>query len=125
MPDWAFQWLRSLGNDEWPVAPELLLPGLGVGDCSYERDGNAIRYMPGLCRAARRARVAHRGAQLVKDKGDIKPNHRLLYAVTCRQAHPGVCATRDAALYDTICSLATRIEASFLQKDEALQSSEK
>jgi hypothetical protein len=58
---------------------------------------------------AAESRWAHRGAVVTKDTGLIQPND-YAHRYSCSQRHPGVCATRDAAIYADVLLLASNIE---------------
>ena len=46
----------------------------------------------------------------VEDAGDIPSDLPLRMTVTCREAHPMVCKTHDADMYNDICGLAKSLE---------------
>jgi hypothetical protein len=80
---------------KWPVAPTLVE--------RFVQDR-------GIASVAAASRWAHRGSVVTTDTGLIQQTDDYAHRYSCSQRHPGVCVTRDAAVYADVLSLASNIE---------------
>ena len=66
----------------------------------------------GLATAASRVRVANRSNLVSTDRKTIPEKKVFLRVLSCAQAHPGLCSTRDSDVYERALQFAKNIECS-------------
>lgn len=92
----------DMGDQEWPVRPDVLHEFL------QKHPAHRSHGVPGIANKACAVRDAERGFLVVSDvaKDDVVYVHRH----PCVELHPGLCATRDRAIYDDALKLAKNLE---------------
>jgi len=93
----------NLGCSKWPLRPNLMT--------GFLHSRTVIgQGMGGVAAKASRLRKAAAEQLLIRDEGDIPDNKRFDHRQCCLEAHPGLCATTDRAVYTQVLDLATSFE---------------
>ncbi len=100
----AIPWCAPRGH--WPVAPWLV------------EDVAGLHGIEGLATAAAHLRKQCLTQLVPPQKGLIDTKKELKVHLSCWQAHPGVCVTKDADIYASVIQLARNIERFFGVSDE-------
>ena len=102
----------DFGDMEYPLRPTVLTEFLRSHDAvpvtKARREGVASK--------ASLIRRHEAPSLLVKDEGLIDDDHVFEHRLSCSEAHPGLCAFRDHAIYDTVLALAANIQRALLKK---------
>jgi hypothetical protein len=94
----------ALGDDEWPVSRRVL--GGFLNEHGPEnKDGVAARMQD--------ARWKLRELLLAKEEEAIPQSATFTHKSSCCELHPGLCITRDSAIYDSAVHMAARMESFF------------
>ena len=108
------------GDQEWPLRPPLLQEFLQA------HTSNRSMGVAGLANKALHARDAERCNLIVRDQNCIPDDKVYVHRLPCTELHPGLCASRDHAIYGKAILLAknleTALDKSWLHKFFALVS---
>lgn len=97
--------LLDIGNEAWPTRPEIIHDYV-QGHFCHEVAGTA-----GIARKVERIRKVEASRLIVRDAQDIPDSRLFSHRHPCGDAHPGLCATRDAKIYSSALKLAKSIES--------------
>lgn len=100
--------LFNVGSASWPVRPEVLAAFLEQDAVGGGNDGVAAK--------AARLRKANMGSLVVQDRQDIPADRTFVCRTSCSELHPGLCASRDNAIYHQALAFAKNLE-SFLSRE--------
>ena len=108
-------WQRCLASDEWPLKAEhierlLSTQGTATPGEHYGVHGGGIR---GLFKDLRWKAARD---MVVEKQGYNPDTGSVLVPLCCREAHPGVCLTRDAARFQKIVVIAADLEHFFTKE---------
>ena len=90
------------GDREWPVRADVI--------SSFALDYQVSERTAGLRNVGRMARDDATSSHMVYDKQDITDDTRYAHRFCCSEAHRGLCATADAAVYNDAVKLARNLE---------------
>jgi hypothetical protein len=94
----------ALGDDEWPVSRRVLE--------SFLTEHGPDR-TDGVARRMQHARWELRELLLAKEEQAIPQSIAFTHQPSCCELHPGLCITKDAAIYDVAVLMASRMESFF------------
>ena len=90
------QYKWSPSDLKWPVGEDVIKRVTGHA---------------GLACFGSRCRARRRGSIVSKDTGLIPPGHKFMRRYACYARHPGLCFTKDKAIYKDVLKLAHNIES--------------
>ena len=95
------------GDSEWPVRADVISSFLDSHPGLQAWDQKRVAGLRNQARTARRHTVC---SYVVHDKQDITDDTEYFHRFSCSEAHLGLCATADAAVYSDALKLARNLE---------------
>ncbi len=94
----------ALGDDEWPVSRRVLE--------SFLTEHGPDR-TDGVAKRMQHVRWQLRDLLLAKEEGAIPQSASFTHKSSCCELHPGLCITRDSAIFDIAVLMASHMESFF------------
>ena len=101
------QWQAHMAGQGWPVSEAVV--DAFLEDLRGAAAGGIARYMQS-------ERERRHGALYIADIGDIPDGRKYRFRHACPSAHPGVCVSQDASIYQTVMDVSRALDA-FLGMD--------
>lgn len=113
-------WVSRIGSLDWPFNPELICPILSQHTRATDIDLHG-GHGCGVCARFRSIEKSVRESGVVMEANAIDADEQITIKAACFQAHPGLCAQRDADIYDEALELAGALEKHFPKEAKGSQ----